>query len=227
MHYTYDNSPQNQYPTPGAEPKRVIYGQRYDSEMGTLWIQVLPHSQADLETLDADFGPKLTNEDIAGNLKMLELVPDDPRMNAELADCYIEAGRLDDALVRLRRAEELEPTPFRHYDVGRLLLRMRRPGEAGAAFHLALAQKPDMPEAIYSLGLAFDALGRFDEAADAYERALQQNLNFPDADFNLARIRAAQGRTAEAITHYQQALRLQPGDAEALAALKKLQTQKK
>jgi tetratricopeptide (TPR) repeat protein len=226
MHYTYDNSPKNQYPIPGAEPKRVIYGQRYGSEMGTLWIQVLPHSAADLETLDRDFGPKLVDEDIAGNLKMLELVPDDPRMHAELADCYLEAGRLEDALASLTKAEALEPTSFRPYDVGRLLLRMGRLPAAGAAFHRALAQKPDMPESLYGLGLTFDGLGRFDEAADAYERALRLNLDFPDAHFNLARILAAQGRIDEAIAHYQQVLQLQPGDAEAAAALKRLKTQK-
>jgi mono/diheme cytochrome c family protein len=226
MHYTYDNSTKNQYPDPKAEPKRVIFGQKYGSEMGTLWIQVLPHSAADLEKLDRDFAPKLLADDIAGNEKILELNPDDARFHAELADCYLEGGRLEDALQQLTRAEALEPTPFRHYDVGRLLLRMGRLPEAGSAFHRALAQRPDMPESLYGLGLTFDGLGRFDEAADAYERALRLNLDFPDAHFNLARILAAQGRIDEAIAHYRQVLQLQPGDAEAIAALERLKTQK-
>ena len=225
MHYSYDNSARNQYP-PDLEPHRVIFGQVSGSEMGTLWIQVLPRTAADLETLDRDFTPKLVAEDIAGNEKMLELNPNDARLIAELADCYVDAGRLDDALKQMRRARALDPTPVRHYDVGRLLLHMGRLPEAGAEFHQALAKRPDMPEALYGLGLTFDGLRRFDEAADAYARAIQLNLDFPDVHFNLARILAAQGRIPEATAQYEQFLELQPGDPDAVAALERLKTQK-
>jgi predicted negative regulator of RcsB-dependent stress response/mono/diheme cytochrome c family protein len=222
MRYTYDNSTSNPR-NPSKPPKRVTFGQTSASEMGTLWIQVLPHSAADLAILDRDFSPKVLADDIAGDEKWLEMNPRDARLHAELAMCYSEAGRPDDALQQLRLAEQLDPTPLRKYDIGRLLLLMRRFPEAGAAFNQALALKPDMPESLYGLGLAFDALGRLDEAVDAYNRALKLNLNFADAHFNLGRVLAAQGKTAEAIMHYQQALQLRPDDTEAAAALQQLQ----
>jgi hypothetical protein len=221
MHYTYDNSAANPR-NPNKPPKRVTFGQTSTSEMGSLWVQVLPHSPADLLRLDRDFSPKILADDIAGDEKWLEMNPGDARLHAELAMCYSEAGRLDDALKQLRIAEQLDPTPLRKYDIGRVLLLMRRFPEAGAVFNQALALKPDMPESLYGLGLAFDGLGRFDEAVDAYERALKLNLSFADAHFNLARVLAAQGKTADAIRHYEEALRLRPDDAEAKAALEKL-----
>jgi tetratricopeptide (TPR) repeat protein len=183
---------------------------------------VLPRSHADLERLDRDFSPKILADDIAGDEKWLEMNPGDARLHAELAMCYSEAGRLDDALTQLRMAEQLDPTPLRKYDIGRVLLLMRRFAEAGAAFNQALTLKPDMPESLYGLGLAFDGLGRLDEAVAAYERALKLNLSFADAHFNLARVLAAQGKTADAIRHYEEAVRLRPDDAEAKAALGKL-----
>jgi tetratricopeptide (TPR) repeat protein len=221
MRYTYDNSEANPR-NPNKPPRRVTFGQTSASEMGSLWIQVLPHSHADLVRLDRDFAPKILADDIAGDEKWLEMNPNDARLHAELAMCYSEAGRLDDALSQLRLAEQLDPTPLRQYDVGRVLLLMRRFSEAAALFNQALALKPDMPESLYGLGLAFDGLGRLDEAVDAYERALKLNLSFADAHFNLARVLAAQGKTAAAIRHYNEALRLRPDDAEAKAALKEL-----
>ena len=207
MQYTYDNSAANPR-NPNTPPKRVTFGQTSSSEMGSLWIQVLPRSHADLVRLDRDFAPKVLADDIAGDEKWLEMNPGDARLHAELAMCYSEAGRLDDALKELRVAEHIDPTPLRKYDVGRVLLLMRRFPEAGAAFNQALALKPDMPESLYGLGLAFDGLGRFDEAVDAYERALKLNLSFADAHFNLARVLAAQGKTADAIRHYEEAVPL-------------------
>jgi mono/diheme cytochrome c family protein len=119
MRYTYDNSEANPR-NPNKPPKRVTFGQTSTSEMGSLWIQVLPHSAADLDALDRDFQPKVLADDIAGDEKWLERNSRDARLHAELGDCYFEAGRMDDALQQLREAVMLDPTPLRHYDVGRV-----------------------------------------------------------------------------------------------------------
>jgi cytochrome c-type biogenesis protein CcmH/NrfG len=225
MRYTYDNSAGNPH-NPNKPPRRVTFGQTSASEMGSLWLQVLPHSTADLAVLDRDFSPKVLRDDIAGDEKWLEMNPGDARLHAELGACYFEAGRVEDALKELREAARLDPTPLRHYDVGRVLLAARRFPEAGAAFSQALALNAATPEALYGLGLAFDALGRIDEAIDAYTRALRLNIDYADVHFNLARLLTDRGRYDEAMAHYEEVVKLRPSDAEAAAALAQLRARR-
>lgn len=221
MRYTYDNSAGNTR-NPSRTPRRVTFGQTSASEMGTLWLQVLPRSPAAWQTLDRHFSPKLLADDIAGNEKWLEVNPGDAQTHAELGMCYFEADRSADALRHLGEAARLDPVAGRHYDVGRLLLVMRQFQDAMAPFRRALALEPGMAESQYGLGLAFDGQGRLDEAVAAYTKALELNLDYADAHFNLARVLTVQGKYGEAVAHYRRALQLNPGDAETLAALERV-----
>ena len=54
--------------------------------------------------------PKILRDDIAGNEKWLEVEPRNAQLRAELAACYLEANRLDDALRQLNEAVRLDPT---------------------------------------------------------------------------------------------------------------------
>ncbi len=218
MRYTYDNSAENPR-NPNKPARRVTFGQTSASEMGNLWIQVLPHNAADLQTLDRDFTPKILADDIAGDEKWLEMNPRNARLHAELAACYVEAGRMSDALAHVREAARLDPTPLRHYDVGRVLVEVGRFPDAAAAFQQALELKPAFPEGLYGLALALDAQGKVDEAIQTYVRAIDLNPVYGDAHFNLARLFASQRKYAEAMAHYRQALRLRPEDAEAMVEL--------
>jgi tetratricopeptide (TPR) repeat protein len=222
MRYTYDNSAANPR-NPNRPPKRVTFGQTSASEMGSLWIQVVPSTLADLRTLDADFSPKLLADDIAGNEKWLEMNPRDAQIHAELAMCYYEAGRHRDALEHLTEAARLEPDAARYYDIGRLQLMMRQFGEAAATFDRVLSLDQRYAAAFYGLGVALDGLGRLDEAVAAYTKALALNLDYADAHFNLARVLTVQAKYEQAIKHYRRALQLNPGDAEAIAAIERLE----
>ena len=64
MRYSYDNSAENPR-NPNQPPERVYWGQRSADEMGDLWIQVLTRNEQDLQTLNAQFGPKVVTEDTA------------------------------------------------------------------------------------------------------------------------------------------------------------------
>jgi len=47
MRFTYDNSAANPR-NPNRPPKRVTFGQTSSSEMGSVWLQVLPSTPGDL-----------------------------------------------------------------------------------------------------------------------------------------------------------------------------------
>ena len=222
MRYTYDNSSAN-IRNPNNPPTRVTFGQTSSSEMGDLWIQVMPRSDADRRRLDADFAPKMLREDIAGIEKMLEIDPTDPRLHADLGFCYLEAGKRAAALAHLEEAARLEPTSAgAQFDVGLVLLRERRFGDARRYFDEAVRLKPEFSEAFNNLGVVSHAEGKISEAVGWYSRALGIAPENAEAEYNLGRALASLGSTDAALDHYRRALGLEPNDAATHASLASL-----
>lgn len=102
--------------------------------------------------------------------------------------------RLDAAVVAYREAAELAPErALPHASLGSVLVRLRRPEEALAAYGLALDRSPRDESAQAGRAEALAALGRAVEAADALDRlALQQ-----EADGKLPEALATAGRALE------------------------------
>jgi tetratricopeptide (TPR) repeat protein len=84
--------------------------------------------------------------------------------------------RLDAAVVAYREAGDLAPErALPHASLGSVLLRLRRPEEALAAYTMALSRAPRDESAQAGRAEALAALGRSVEAADALDRlAIQQ-----------------------------------------------------
>ena len=218
MRYTYDNSAANRL-NPNRPPRRVTFGQTSSSEMGSLWLQVVPRRSADLAQLEQDFGPKILRDDIAGNEKWLEVEPGNAQLRAELAACYLEASRPADALIQLAEAARLEPTAGRHYDVGRVLLIQQDYTAAEGAFRTALALKPGFAEALYGLAVVRHGQHNLDEAIELYGRALGGDPSNASGHYNLGRAWAERGQLDRAIQSFHKAIELTPEDADAHQSL--------
>jgi tetratricopeptide (TPR) repeat protein len=218
MRYTYDNSAANRL-NPNRPPRRVTFGQTSASEMGSLWLQVVPRRTADLVRLEQDFGPKILRDDIAGNETWLEVEPNNAPLRAELAACYLEANRFADALVQLGEAARLDPTAGRHYDVGRVLLIQQNYTEAEVAFRRALAVKPVFAEALYGLAVVRHGQRNLDEAIELYGRALASDATNSSGHYNLGRALAERGQLERAMQSYHKAIELAPEDADAHQSL--------
>jgi tetratricopeptide (TPR) repeat protein len=218
MKYTYDNSTANRR-NPNAPPKRVTFGQTSTSEMGSLWLQVVPRSRSDLPVLERDFGPKILRDDIAGNEKWLEVEPGNAELRAELAACYLEANRVDEALTQLKEAARLDPSAGRHYDVARVLLLQEKYDEAEPSFRRALSLRPEFGEAIYGLAVVLHGQNRIEDAIELYQQALNRDPANVSGHYNLGRAFAARGQNDRAIQSYQKAVELAPEDADARQGL--------
>ena len=218
MRYTYDNSAGNRA-NPNRPPQRVTFGQTSASEMGSLWLQVVPRSAADLARLEQDFGPKILRDDIAGNEKWLEVEPRNAQLRAELAACYLEANRPGEALVQLNEAARLDPTAGRYYDVGRVLLIQQDYSAAEHAFRQALASKPAFAEALYGLAVVRHGQHNLDDAIELYGRALSADPSNGSGHYNLGRALAERGQIDRAIQSYHRAIEAAPEDADAHQAL--------
>jgi tetratricopeptide (TPR) repeat protein len=139
------------------------------------------------------------------------------------------AGNAEAALARYREAASARPEDARI--VMRLVLylqELRRWPEAFEQLNQLLARNPSASSAWYQLGR--NAVLANSRHADG-EKALRRYISMPRrpeepsaaaAHWRLGMLYEQQGRKADARLEYQQALKLEPGNTEARAALKKL-----
>jgi Flp pilus assembly protein TadD len=96
----------------------------------------------------------------------------DPILHNNLGAALRDHGQLDEAVVTLRRAIELDPEMARpHYHLGETLRRQGKLAEAIAVLRQAVELNPDELDAWTSLASAYEAEGQSAEAAEAMERA--------------------------------------------------------
>jgi len=209
--FTYDNSDANPR-NPHSPPQRVTFGPNTTDEMGELWIQVLPSSREDYETLNRDYGRQAITQRLADLQRRLQSAPDDAKTHTELAKVLIALGRAQEAAPHLQRAITLDDvgSAEARYLQGMTAVQSDDPETARDAFEAALHRQPRHFAALNALGMLAlrannldRALSYFRQAVDAYpENASTQ------ANLGLAYLRL--GRPAEAIPPLETALAIEP-----------------
>jgi tetratricopeptide (TPR) repeat protein len=93
--------------------------------------------------------------------------------------------------------------------------------KAVEAFQQALKLDPDLAEAHFRLGLAFDAVGKEQEAEDAYKKSIEKYKKYLEANgkdaeahYNMGQAYAGLHLYSEAVREYRQATRLKDDDAD-------------
>ena len=219
MEYVYDNSAANPR-NPDHPPRRVRFGQFSNDEMGDLWLQLLPRSEGDRETLTRAFMPKVLNEDIVGYESMLASDPDNAVLHRDVAVLYMTAGRTAAAIRHYRRSIELDAaSATAHYNLATLLAAGGALDEALRHFRRAVALRPAHAAAHNNLGAVLKALGRLAEATPYFERAVALDAGNAAAHNNFASALASTGRPADAVRHYRLALATDPDGIESLMSL--------
>jgi len=112
-------------------------------------------------------------------------------------------------------AVSVAPSSIAHYNLGLVLEGQGRWDQAIEHYRLALAIKPDFPEAHYNWGVIRSRQGRADEALAQYRETVRIKPDHAEAHYNWALLVAAQGKDDEAIDHHAAALRSRPGFAPA------------
>jgi Flp pilus assembly protein TadD len=144
--------------------------------------------------------------------------PDNAKAWEELAEQYIELGRIGDAARAYRHAVTAAPGEARMLSgLGAVLALAGQDAPAAAALDLALRLDPTHLQALRNRAILHL---RADQSAAA-EPLLQQALALRPTDAELHRVLAITldhlGRTNEAHTHAQQAATLDPANEEAVA----------
>jgi tetratricopeptide (TPR) repeat protein len=108
-----------------------------------------------------------------------------------------------------------------HLDEGKEFYRTDQDEKAVEAFQKAIKLDPELAEAYFRLGLAYDAIGKEQEAEDAYKKAvekykkyLEANSKDAEAHYNLGQAYAGLHLYSEAVKEYRQATHLKDDDAD-------------
>lgn len=108
-------------------------------------------------------------------------------------------NRLDDALVEIRKAHELDPlSPIISTAVGRILHFARRFDEAIAQCQRTFELHPRFPGAHFDMGLTYLAKGMFPEARKSFEKLGEISGNPKRGLMELAWVHSCQGQRDEA-----------------------------
>lgn len=128
-----------------------------------------------------------------------------------MAQSYLNAGRINDALALLEETIEQEPdNAYLRNFRGQVLLFAGRYDEAVEALLGALRLDPHLSDARNNLGVVYDAMGNKNEAEQQYRLALADPA-YPTPEkvyLNLGILYSSQGRDSEAIDELRRAVEI-------------------
>ncbi len=219
MTYVYDNSAAN-VRNPFTPPRRIVWGQNTNDEMGDLWLQLVPRDDRHFPELANDVAAKMRGEDLKAYTGLLTQEPNKAFRHDAVALLYLQDGRPDQAAKHFRESIRLEPTvAAAHYNLGLALSAQRKFDDAIASFRKAAQLDPQHADAENNLGALLHVTGRIDEAVPHYRRALALKPENAEAHDNLGRILSARGERTEAAVHFRAAMQARPDWASPMSGL--------
>jgi tetratricopeptide (TPR) repeat protein len=136
-----------------------------------------------------------------------------------------EAGQISKAVPLIEAAVARGPEAEHLAQLARLLVLLRRDGEAGAAAEQAMALSPDDPLTLDTIGCVLARLGRHEGSLGPFAAAVAAEPDNLAFRYNLAAANGFTGRVDEAHAHYEEILARDPGDARTHYALAILRRQ--
>jgi protein O-GlcNAc transferase len=134
-----------------------------------------------------------------------------------------EAGDRKGAIEAYRRALALAPDRAElHHNLGVVLARAHRDGEALRAFGVAAQRRPEWPEPWMAAGHVLHVRGRYLEAASSFEAAAARAPQRIDAWYNAAKALVRAKRYSLAVPHLVRARELAPANEDVWFELRAL-----
>jgi tetratricopeptide (TPR) repeat protein/mono/diheme cytochrome c family protein len=162
MRIHYDNSADN-VRNPNNPPKRVTGGPDAASEMGHLWLQVLP-------VAEGDHRAELQESVSAQELKKY---PDDFTANFRMGDLLFTRNQAAEAIPYFQRAAESDPrSVLAATELGAALFAAKRLPESAEMLRHALTIDPTYTDARFNLASVLAGSGKFEEAVREFEQVL-------------------------------------------------------
>ncbi len=174
-------------------------------------------------TLEAQAREALKRGDLAGAVaaaKSLVMADkDQPAGYFLMGIAAAEAGQIAKAVPLIEAAVERGPEAEYLAELAKLLILLRRDGDAGDAARAAMVQVPRDARTFDTIGCVFTRLGDHEGAVEPFRSAVAREPANIDYLYNLAAASSFTGRVEEARTHYEAILAADPGNARAHYAL--------
>ncbi|HSU65335.1 MAG TPA: tetratricopeptide repeat protein [Tepidisphaeraceae bacterium] len=155
--------------------------------------------------------------------------PEDAGFLNNLAQSYLGAGRMNEAVEAFDRALRIEPTRTETLFSAALARLARKspqdPGEALALLSRARSAGMESPELHQNIGIALLMSGRIDEAIRALQTAVEQRPDAAEPRFHLGVAYRHAGRAVKAREVLAEAVGLQPTYTRAMQALAALEAE--
>ncbi|QUT07124.1 sulfotransferase [Sphingobium phenoxybenzoativorans] len=174
-------------------------------------------------TLEAQARAALRRGDLpaaAAAAKALALAsPDEPAGFFLLGMAAAEAGQIAKAVPLIEAAVERGPEAEHLAQLARLLILLRRDGEAANAAQAAMTLAPGDALTLDTIGCVLARLGDHEGSLTPFAAAVKAQPGNLDYRYNLAAASGFTGRVDDARAHYETILAKDPGDARAHYAL--------
>jgi tetratricopeptide (TPR) repeat protein/mono/diheme cytochrome c family protein len=162
MRIHYDNSAGN-VRNPNNPPKRVTGGTDAASEMGHLWLQVLPVAEGDHR---AELQESVSAQ-------QLQKYPDDFTANFRMGDLLLTRNQAAEAIPYFERAAESDPrSVLAATELGAALFAAKKLPESAEMLRHALAIDATYTDARFNLASVLASSGKFEEAVQEFGQVL-------------------------------------------------------
>jgi len=134
---------------------------------------------------------------------MYEVAPDSWRVHQVLAQSYIEANRLDEAVLECQKALEAKPQePGLHEALADVYLKKNDLQKAEAEYQSELKISPRSLATMYGLAVVSIDRSKPEVAADLLRQVLEREPGSTNAQYQMGRANALQGKNDEAIHNF-------------------------
>jgi tetratricopeptide (TPR) repeat protein len=203
MRYHYDNSTEN-VRNPSNPPRHVTGGNDARSEMGHLWLQVLPVSSGDQRAALQESVVK----------QKLAKYPDDFIANFNMGDLLLTQGDTGGAIGYFEKACKAEPqSALAASELGVALFTSKKMSEAEEQFKRALAIDASYVDARFNLASVEASMGNWESATNAFKQVLADRPDYAKAQEHLGQVLtlwgdqlAKSGNDEQAVARYREAL---------------------
>ncbi|MDP2211174.1 MAG: tetratricopeptide repeat protein [Candidatus Aquicultor sp.] len=146
----------------------------------------------ELAKAEADLGK--TGDAVDHLQKAIKMQPAAPMLHYTLARIYLDSGQEKEAVKELE--QELRVTENKNelawFDLGEIFLKRKDYNQAINCFNMALVRMPAGADVHYSLGKAYEGIGRFDLAMRSYADALKYIPDHTDAQIAIQQLQLKQ-----------------------------------